>query len=70
MDYIKIDNVFILGTNLKTIDYLNTNYIKIKFNEYFCNSDLIEILRQTKTIIFLLLFSLNILELMIVKESY
>ena len=42
MEYIKIDNVFILGTNLKTIDYLNTNYIKIKFNEYFCNSDLIE----------------------------
>ena len=42
MDYIKIDNVVITGTNLKTINFLNTNYVKMKFIEYFSGFDLIE----------------------------
>ena len=42
MDYIKIDNVVITGTNLKTIKFINTNYVKMKFIEYFSGFDLIE----------------------------
>ena len=42
MEYVKIDNVIIIGTNLKTIGFLNTEYIKNRFNQYFCGFDLIE----------------------------